>query len=100
MNEAHAAWVVTTDPATMAQLLELWEDDDNPIEEHIHALGLHPDPERGQRDSVFLLTTPEGEEVLMWEPGPGPYPQEPAESTASPSTEEMDGPDPWASSSA
>lgn len=99
MNDEHAAWAVTTDPTVMARLLELWEDDDAPIEDHAHALGLHPDAERGQRDSVFLLTTPEGEEVLMWEPGPGPYPHEPADLSGPAPEAEDDGSDPWSSSS-
>jgi hypothetical protein len=78
----------------MAELLKLWVEDGSPTEDHAHARGLHPDPERGQRDSVFLYGTPEGEEILMWEPGPdilGSPDQDQDEDEA-----DSEGPDPWA----
>jgi hypothetical protein len=53
--------------------------------------GYRLDPE--PRDSVFLYGTPEGEEILMWEPGPaisGSQGQNEGEGDV-----ESEGPDPW-----
>ncbi|WP_199035480.1 hypothetical protein [Glycomyces salinus] len=65
-------WAVTTDTCFERELLAHWDSppDGESIEEHAHRLGLRPDPERGQVNSIFLLTTESGRAVLMWEPGP------------------------------
>lgn len=93
MSDAIAAWAVTDDPAKLARLLEAWDTGRLPLEAEAHALGLAPDPSRGQRDSIFIHETADGRRFPMWEPGP---PQD------APGTDDRDdptwsGPDPWAS---
>jgi len=92
VSDEIAAWAVTDDPAKLVRLLEAWDTGQLPIEAEAHALGLTPDPSRGQRDSIFIYETAEGRRYPMWEPGPELDVAEADDNGEDPT---WSGPDPW-----
>ncbi len=88
-----AAWAVTDDPGKLAKLLEAWDAGRLPLEAEARALGLAPDSSRGQRDSIFIYETAEGQRYPMWEPGPEADTREAGDTGEDPT---WSSPDPWA----
>lgn len=92
MSDDIAAWAVTDDPVKLASLLEAWDAGRLPLEDQAHALGLAPDPAKGQRDSIFIYEAADGQRYPMWEPGPAPDAPAADEVGDDPT---WSGPDPW-----
>jgi hypothetical protein len=65
-------WVVSTDPEIIDRLLQRWGrlGPRENLEDYAHELGCRPNEELGQVNSIFVLTTTEGDRYPVWEPGP------------------------------
>ncbi|XRQ09090.1 hypothetical protein ACN3XK_73535 [Actinomadura welshii] len=78
MDEQLKPWVLTTDPETIDDLWRRWRrlGPNETLEDYAHELGFHPNKELGQLDSIFFVTTADGNRYPVWEPGPHRRPQQ------------------------
>ncbi|GIG67770.1 hypothetical protein [Phytomonospora endophytica] len=73
MDVELACWAVSTDREIQRSLLAEWDGRLRPLRDQVHALGLCPDPEKGQEDKVMVYgPLLGGGRIVMWLPGPGP----------------------------